>query len=87
MISGCKPNASVRCCGTGSGLRRKEDRVDREPRVRSDELGESDFADEHDSAGFAGEEPDEGPEHARDESVPAGLAGADPTATDEQEAP
>jgi len=48
----------------------------------ADEVDEPDFADEHAGVGFADHEPD-GPEHARDESVPAGLAGADPTGTEE----
>jgi hypothetical protein len=34
-------------------------------------------AGEHDGASLANEVPD-GPEHAADESVPAGLAGAEP---------
>jgi len=42
---------------------------------------EPDFAEEHDGATFADELPD-GPERApADESVPSGLAGADPDET------
>ena len=49
--------------------------------VGSAEVDEPDFADEHSGVTFADELPD-GPERApADESVPAGLAGADPTET------
>jgi hypothetical protein len=51
------------------------------PRIREfqgDGVEDADFASEHDEVTFADELPD-GPERApADESVPAGLAGADP---------
>jgi hypothetical protein len=51
-----------------------------EPGVAPPDLAESepDFAAEHSSVSLAGDRPD-GPERVPDESVPRGLAGADPT--------
>jgi hypothetical protein len=40
--------------------------------------GAADFADEHSDTTLADDEPD-GPERSPDESVPRGLAGADPS--------
>jgi hypothetical protein len=46
--------------------------------LQGDGVEDADFADEHDDVTFADELPD-GPERApSDESVPSGLAGADP---------
>jgi len=45
---------------------------------RPAEPDEPDFADEHRDVTLADDRPD-GPERAPDESVPRGLAGADPT--------
>ncbi len=59
-------------------MRAQHDEPPRDERPSSDE---PDFADEHSDVTFSDELP-EGPERAAsDESVPAGLAGADPTET------